>query len=119
MNGMAKQYARSGFKFSGRDALNLYGLCSSDSSVVFIEGSHPAEYQSIIVTSQSEEENIIEGVPCASINKSLLDFMHYPYDDSAILETLEYMSEQELNDFKTYANGNNVLRDKRWYEFFE
>ncbi len=116
-------FSKMGFTLSGRNALYLYGLTSLDDSVVFIESnSTGGMLRGVCVVPESENPKNVRGFKCASLEKAMIDFMKYPYDDSGVIEASEMLDEQEIMRVVAYAkntNNTHLLNDFRWAEFFE
>ena len=65
--------------------------------------------------------NIVYGVKCSPMPKAMIDLMKFDYDDSAINESLDCMTDEEIESIKEYAektNNSKILKDKRWSEYF-
>ncbi len=113
-----------GFTLSGRDALYMHGLASADNRVIFLESNMADGLVSngIFLVPEGDSFVDIDGVRCAPVGKALIDYMMHPYDDSGVIEAAEMLDKHELDQVLEYANKTNnieLLKDKRWYEFFE
>ena len=116
-------FSKMGFTLSGRDALYLYCLTSLDDSIVFIESdSTKGMLRGVCVVPESENPKIVRGFKCAPLEKAVLDYMEFPYDDSGVIETSEMLEEDDILKVISYAKSKgklNLLKDKRWFEFYE
>lgn len=124
MGWKAEGFARMGCTLGGRDALSKYGYCSSDNSMTFLEFENIEEemIRGFCLLRSDGDFNIVRGVKCSTMQKALIDLMRFDYDDSAINESLDFMTTDEINSVKEYAlrTGNSeILKDKRWSEYFE
>lgn len=102
---------------SGRNAVSYYGLCSFDSNVECLECDEIANrnlnpyFNNLIFVSESEPENIVlgdSGVRYASLNKAIVDYFDNAYDDSAIDEIFDSMSDEQFKSFKQYLEIKNI-----------
>lgn len=120
---VARVFAERGFTLSGRNALFIYGLTSDEKTVTFVESKYPLGLVNhICFVEKSNDINIINGFKCASIEKSLIDYMKYPYDDSGITEAVEMLDKGEVIKVFEYAKKTNnvdLLKDKKWRYLFE
>lgn len=112
-----------GATLAGRDALAAYGLMSTDDTLTWIESDYPhGKYGAIYFVKRSETPNIIEGKKFSPISKAIVDYMEYPYDDSALLEAFELLTLKERRQLNQYIINNNkfyLCKDKRWRAFFK
>ena len=112
------------FTISGRDALATYGYCSADPSIMFLELDSEPHFcldTFFVPKSKSNEINIINGIKYAKKEKALLDFIENDYDDSAIEECFQFMSDKDIDDFKKYIKEvgkyEKISSDKRWSDY--
>ena len=116
-------FSKMGFTLSGRDALYLHGLTSLDDSVVFIESNSTCGMlRGVCVVPESNNTQTINGIKCSTLEKAMIDYMQYPYDDSGVIEATEMLDEQEVMKVVAYAkstNNESLLKDARWVEFYE
>lgn len=102
---------------SGRNAVSYYGLCSFDSNVECLECNEIANrnlnpyFNNLIFVNESRPEDVVlgtSGVRYASLNKALVDYFDNAYDDSAIDEIFDSMSDEQFKSFKQYLEIKNV-----------
>ncbi|MDT2862673.1 hypothetical protein [Lactococcus lactis] len=113
---LQSQFASS-YIISGRNAVSHYGLCSFDSNVECLECDEIANrnlnpyFNNLIFVNESEPEDIVlgdSGVRYASLNKAIVDYFDNAYDDSAIDEIFDSMSDEQFKSFKKYLEIKNV-----------
>ena len=124
MGWKADGFVRMGCVLGGRDALSVYGYCSSDNYMTFLEFEDVKEelLRGFCLVKGDGSYNIVDGVKCSPIPKAMIDLMKFDYDDSAINESLDYMTDEEIESIKEYAkktNNSKILKDKRWSEYFD
>ncbi|WP_270244433.1 hypothetical protein [Lactococcus lactis] len=107
----------SGYIISGRNAVSYYGLCSFDSNVECLECNEIANrnlnhyFNNLIFVNESRPEDIVlgdSGVCFASLNKAIVDYFNNAYDDSAIDEIFDSMSDEQIKSFKQYLEIKNI-----------
>lgn len=105
------------YVISGRNAVSYYGLCSFDSNVECLECNEIANrnlnpyFNNLIFVNESEPEDIVlgnSGVHYASLNKALVDYFDNAYDDSAIDEIFDSMSDEQVKSFKQYLEIKKI-----------
>lgn len=112
-----------GATLAGRDALAAHGIMSLDDTFTWIEADYPHGVCSAMVfVDKSPKPDIKDGKKYSPISKAMVDYMEFPYDDSALLEALELLTPEEKKNLDEYivANGKqDFCRDERWREFFD
>ncbi|MCG0999930.1 hypothetical protein LHT10_02030 [Lactococcus lactis] len=103
------------FVISGRNAIAYYNLCSFDPNVECLEYNKLADsnldLDHIIYVQESVTNDIIiakNGVRYASLNKAIVDYFNNAYDDSAIDEIFDSMSDEQFKSFKQYLEIKNI-----------
>ncbi|PFG84666.1 hypothetical protein BW152_03655 [Lactococcus lactis] len=105
------------YVISGRNAVSYYGLCSFDSNVECLGCNEIANrnlnpyFNNLIFVNESEPEDIVLGnssVRYASLNKALVDYFDNAYDDSAIDEIFDSMSDEQVKSFKQYLEIKKI-----------
>lgn len=127
MNSLLQSLYAPRFVISGRNAVSYYGLCSFDLNVEFLESDKLAnlnlDLDHIIYVPQSPPNEVItakNGVKYASLNKAIVDYLREPYDDSAIEEIFNSMTQEEYDSFKDYLEREELQDVRKQYaEFIE
>ena len=110
------QFAQN-YVISGRNAISYYGLCSFDNNVECLECDEIANrnlnpyFNNLIFVNESRPEDIVlgdYGVRYAYLNKAIVDYFDNAYDDSAIDEIFDSMSDEQFKSFKKYLEIKNV-----------
>jgi hypothetical protein len=103
------------FVISGRNAIAYYNLCSFDSNVEFLEYNKLADsdlnLDHIIYVQESGTNDIImakNGVRYTSLNKAIVDYFNNAYDDSAIDEIFDSLSDEQFKSFKQYLEIKRI-----------
>lgn len=115
-NKLQSQFAPD-YVISGRNAVSYYGLCSFDSNVECLECNEIANrnlnpyFNNLIFVNESRPEDIVlgtSGVRYASLNKALVDYFDNAYDDSAIDEIFNSISDEQFKSFKQYLEIKSI-----------
>ncbi|MDG4989855.1 hypothetical protein LMK04_08050 [Lactococcus petauri] len=103
------------FVISGRNAIAHYNLCSFDPNVEFLEYDKLADsdlnLDHIIYVQESVTNDIImakNGVRYTSLNKAIVDYFNNAYDDSAIDEIFDSMSDEQFKSFEQYLEIKRI-----------
>jgi hypothetical protein len=113
------------FVISGRNALAYYNLCSLDPKVEYIEfgvlSKKKLNLDHIIYVDDSEPTEVVagkDGVRYAPLNKALADYLTEPYDDSAVEDIFNLISDKQLESFKQFLKRKNLRNVRAKYAEF-
>ena len=101
-----------GATLAGRDALAAHGLMSIDDTFTWIEADYPhGVCGAMVFVDKSPKPDIIDGKKFSPVSKAIVDYMEFPYDDSALLEAFELLTQKEKNNLDEYivANEKNIF----------
>lgn len=112
-----------GATLAGRDALAVHGLMSIDDTFTWIESDYPlGRCGAIVFVDKSPKPDVIDGKKYSPISKALVDYMEFPYDDSALTEALSALRPEEKQNLDKYIVEHNKLylcKDERWNSYFQ